>query len=153
MAGRKLRVEGSLAQLWRLIEPRQRRALLLLLVLAIIGALAEVTTIGVVVPFLALLAADPSQGYASLIEPFFNALGTTNAKQQLVAATSLLCVAAFVSGVLRILLARRATNFAAAFGHRLSVGLQRRMLMAARALVTSWASTGSRNSWPRAATL
>jgi len=129
MAGRKLRVEGSLAQLWRLIEPRQRRALLLLLVLAIIGALAEVTTIGVVVPFLALLAADPSQGYASLIEPFFNALGTANARQQLVAATSLLCLAAFVSGVLRILLARRASDFAAAFGHRLSVGLQRRMLM------------------------
>lgn len=130
MASRKSnRFRSSLAELWRLIEARQRRDLLFLVGLTIVGALAEAVTIGAVVPFLALLAAAPAGRHIGLVEVLFDIVDANTPESQLVAATIVLCVAALASGILRIMLTRKTRDFGCAFGHRLAVELQRRMLL------------------------
>ena len=123
------KVRNSLAQLWRLTEPGQRRELSIVIALTIIGAFADVVTIGMVVPFLALLAAGPDAPRATWIGPMLRAIGVHTPARQLAAIAILLCAAAVAAGILRIVLTRRTRDFTAAFGHRLSVELQRRMLL------------------------
>lgn len=130
MASRKFNsVRKSLVQLWILTSPHQRRALSVLVVLTVIGAFAEVVTIGSVVPFLALLAAGSSSRHADWIDPVFAAFGASTRDRQLVAATILLGGAAFASAAVRLGLIRKTRDFTCDFGHRLSVELQRRMLL------------------------
>ena len=128
MTGRNYRkVRSSLGQLWRLIEPGQRRQLAILIALTVIGALADVVTIGMVVPFLAVLAAG-SDG-PGWVAPTLRGIGVESPARQLAAITILLCGAAVIAGILRIVINRKTRDFTAAFGHRLSVELQRRMML------------------------
>jgi ABC-type multidrug transport system fused ATPase/permease subunit len=130
MAGRKhKRLRSSLAQLWRLTEADQRRGLSILVLLIVIGAFADVVTIGMVVPFLTLLAAGPDGPTASWISPMLRAIGVQTSGRQLLAIAILLCAAAVAAGALRIVLTRKMRDFTATFGHRLSVEVQRRMLL------------------------
>ena len=130
MAGRKYKkVRSSLAQLWRLTESDQRRDLSILIALTVIGAFADVVAIGMVVPFLALLAAGADGPNAAWAGSILRAIGVQTPERQLVTVTILLCAAAIAAGLLRIVLTRKTRNLTAAFGHRLSVELQRRMLL------------------------
>ena len=122
-------MRNGLAQLWHLIAPRQRRELATLVVLTVAGAFADMVTIGTTVPFLALLAAGPAGRHLRYIQPVFRAIGADTVDNQLIAASVLLGLAALASAGLRILLSRKSRDFAASFGHRLSVELQRRMLL------------------------
>ena len=99
MAGREYsKVRSSLAQLWRLIDPRQRRDLMILVALSVAGALADVVTIGMVVPFLALLAAGPDGPSTGWIGPMMRAVGVQTSERQLVTIAILLCAAAVAAG-------------------------------------------------------
>jgi ABC-type multidrug transport system fused ATPase/permease subunit len=119
---------SSLAQLFGPIQAGRRGEIVFLVLLTVAGALTEVVTIGAVVPFLALLAGS-SDRYIRWVQPLFDAIGADTREQALVAATALLCVAAVGAGILRVLLVRKTQDFVFSFGHRLSVEVQRRMLL------------------------
>ena len=61
MAGNELNdVRSRLARLWRLTKADQKRDVSILIGLIVVGAVADVVTIGMVVPFLGLLAVAPT---------------------------------------------------------------------------------------------
>ncbi|QNM83404.1 ABC transporter ATP-binding protein/permease [Sphingomonas sabuli] len=119
---------SSLRQLHAIITPAQRRELWTVAALTVAGAVAEVTAIGAVVPFLALLANSGGSAAGSSIFRVFSALGATTEQQQLALATAILCSAAVAAAVLRIFLVRKTQYFANLFGHELSLEVQRRIL-------------------------
>lgn len=127
--GNSTRFWNSLAQLYGIIEPGRRREVWVLVLLTAAGAFSEALAIGAVVPFLALLANASSAQHMRWIQPIFGVIGADTREKELVAATALLCIAAIAAGILRVLLVRRTQDFVYSFGHRLSVELQRRMLL------------------------
>ena len=89
----------------RHLDPRRRWQLMLVSMLMVIGALAEVFTLGAVLPFLGLLAnpefLDNAGWAAHLLDQVASALGIT----RLLAASILFATVALVSGGIRLLLA------------------------------------------------
>lgn len=120
---------GSIAQLYEIIQPGQRRELGILVILTLAGAVSEVIAIGSVVPFLALLSEQSTAAHLPWLPRLFHALGAETRSAELALATGLLCGGAVAAGILRIALTRKTQEFAFLFGHRLSVEIQRRMLL------------------------
>ncbi len=116
----------GVAKLFSRMPHQLRRQIWSLLALTLIGALSEALTIGAVVPYLALLAGASRSVTFAHIELLFAAVGADTHSKQLVASILGLCLAAMLSGALRLLLVRRTQDFAAQFGHDLSVEVQRR---------------------------
>ena len=120
---------SRLAELYRLVQPGSRRQIWLLALLTAAGAMSEVVAIGSVVPFLALLADTSFHSRIPFAASVFGAFGAHTRSEQLLVATLILCAAAIASGMFRIFLVRMTQDFAYSFGHRLSVEIQRRMLL------------------------
>ncbi|HEX6219051.1 MAG TPA: ABC transporter ATP-binding protein [Sphingomicrobium sp.] len=91
------------------MAPARKRRLWLVLLLSILGGVAELVTIGALVPFLALLAAQGSP-------------------DRLLIATSLFIAAAIVAGLVRLLLAWASQSFIQRLAHDLSTEIQERIL-------------------------
>jgi ABC-type multidrug transport system fused ATPase/permease subunit len=117
---------ADLRQLYAFMSPAGRKKFFALLALMLLGALAELATIGAVVPFLSLLA-GARQPYFRWVTDVFETLGA-HGDQQLVAASLLFMTAAVVSGALRLQLAWSTQSFVLGFGHELAVEIQRRTL-------------------------
>jgi ATP-binding cassette, subfamily B, bacterial PglK len=117
-----------LARLWRLLGPRRRRQFRLLMLLVIASALAEVVSLGAVLPFLAVLA-SPEAAFA---HPFGTAVATrleiTSPQGLMLPLTLAFVVAALVSGAIRLLLLKASTRFAFGTGSELSIEVYRRTL-------------------------
>lgn len=120
---------SSLRELYGITDAPARRQIGLLVLLTIVGAFGELFAIATVVPFLALLASGAAAPQKRWIQPLFDAVGADTLSKELAAATVLLGAAAIVSGALRLLLERRTQDFVFSFGHRLSLEVQRRMLL------------------------
>jgi ABC-type multidrug transport system fused ATPase/permease subunit len=115
-------------RLLRLMSPARRRQFAFLLLLMLAGALAELATLGAVLPFLALLADPGGLGQAGIAASLFEALGAETPQDRLLAATILLVTAALLAGAIRLQLAWSTQRFVFRFGHEISVELQRRVL-------------------------
>lgn len=94
----------------------------------LIGTVAEIATIGAVVPLLSLLAGHSGQTLQIWTTGLFDALSTHGRDQQLIAASILFMAAAIAAGTLRLQLAWSTQNFALGLGHELAVEVQRRTL-------------------------
>lgn len=88
-----------------LLTPLQRKQATLLLVLMLVGGLAELLTIGAVVPFLALLADPNALRLFPALPDMLDALGAETRSQQLLAVTLVFMAAAVAAAALRLLLA------------------------------------------------
>lgn len=117
-----------LHQLWQHLCLRRRIQLGLVFLLMIIAALAEVVSIGAVLPFIGALTA-PERVYAyPLAQPLVNALGLLEAQQLMLPLTVLFCVAALVTGGVRLLLLWVQTRLSYAIGADFSIQVYRRTL-------------------------
>jgi len=114
----------GLAQLYRALTHSRRRQLLLVLALMIAGAVAELATIGAVLPFLTFLARPGSLGDSAL----FQFVGAASARDRLLTATALFAVVAMAAGIIRLRLTWSTQRFAFGVGHDLAVEIQRRVL-------------------------
>jgi ABC-type multidrug transport system fused ATPase/permease subunit len=107
---------------------RARRAqLYLLLALLFLGAIAELTAIAAVVPFLSLLAGSSIER----VQPahvLFGWLGVSSADERLLAATTLFAIAAVIAGTLRIALTWITQSFSFGLGHDLATEIQAKLL-------------------------
>lgn len=131
MAGGKARREeigawAGLREIYARASGPRRRQLFLVLLLMLLGAAAELATIGAVIPFLALLA---DAGGARKHAWISAVLTQGHAINPLFVAAGLFILFAIFSGLIRIQLAWSSRRFIYRLGHELAVEIQRRVLL------------------------
>jgi len=119
---------SGLRGIYAQLRPARRRQFYRLVALIFVGALAELATIGAVIPFLTLLARGSSIEGAGSAAVLFRWLGAGTAREQLLAVTILFAVVAVAAASARLTLLRAIQNFVYGVGHEISVEVQRRIL-------------------------
>jgi ATP-binding cassette subfamily B protein len=118
----------SLAILWHHFSKRRQKQFSLLLILMFVASLAEIISIGAVLPFLGILTA-PEQVYQHpLMQPVIQILAVTEPKQLILPLTILFIMAAILSAVIRLTLLYAMTRLSYATGADLSINIYRRTL-------------------------
>lgn len=106
------------------MSPQRRRHLYVTLGLMIVGAIGELLTIGIIVPFLTVMAA-PQKAYAlPIIGQYLGSMGG----QAVVTMTVMLAVVAVAAGVVRLALSWVSQEFVFRLGHDVGVRIFERML-------------------------
>lgn len=121
-------LDSLTVRLWHAIGQPRRRQFKLLLVLMVLSSLAEVVSVGAVLPFLSALA-NPERllGHPAL-RPTFERLGVSTDSEVIMATTTAFCVAVLVAGVVRILVLRLSLGYAFGLGADISNDVYRRSL-------------------------
>jgi ATP-binding cassette subfamily B protein len=114
----------ALFALLRLLSPARRRQFVLTLLLMLLGAAAEMVTIGAALPFLALVA-DPD---GALVPPRLLALLDAIGGSAVVGAAILLIAAALGAAMVRLALTWGSQRFVMATGHDMAGAVFSRML-------------------------
>lgn len=96
--------------------------------LMIIASFAEVISIGVVLPFLAVLTAPERVFNNALAQPLISALSITEPIQLLLPLTVAFAIGAMLSGIMRLILLWAQTRLGHAIGADLSASIYRRTL-------------------------
>ena len=110
------------------LPPRRRTRLVLLLGLMLVGALAEVLSLGAIVPFLAILA-DPVQALQRpLVAQVVATLGLSDAEDIRWQLTLLFASTVVASGVVRFVLIYAIAKLNYGIGHELGTEVYRRTL-------------------------
>jgi len=117
-----------LAQLARHISPRRQYQFMLMLGLTLVSSLAEVVSLGAVVPFIGILTQPEKVFNAPLISGVVQSLGITTAAALVLPLTVAFAVAALIAGGLRLLLLWISIRLSNATGADLSVEVYRRTL-------------------------
>ncbi|HEX8239018.1 MAG TPA: ABC transporter ATP-binding protein [Allosphingosinicella sp.] len=115
---------NAFSALFRLLSPARRRQLVLTLLLMLLGAAAEMVTIGAALPFLALVA-DPD---SALIPPGLLRFLAATGGSAVVGAALLLIAAALGSAAVRLALTWGSQRFVMATGHDMAAAVFGRML-------------------------
>lgn len=117
-----------LRRLWPHINPRRRRQFLVLLVLMVVASLAEVVSLGAVLPFLGALTAPEKLWAHPLLQPLVQFLGASAPGDLLLPLTVAFCGAALVAGVVRLTLLWANTRLSFGLGADLSISIYQRTL-------------------------
>lgn len=126
--------------LWTHITSHRRKQIILLVLLMIITSIAEVVSIGAVIPFLSVIV-NPQQFFDSEIaNPIINFFKISEPIKLILPLTIMFAVAALISGALRILLLWALTRIGHAIGADLSYKIYR------STLYQTYATHISRNS-------
>ena len=109
--------------------PRRRRwQSLVVLMLMLLGALAELLTIGAVLPFLALIADPQAAARVPLLGRFLGVLGLEPGPGLLARLALLFCAVAAATAAIRVVLAWATQKFVFRLGYDLGVAVYRRIL-------------------------
>ena len=115
-------------KLWRYVDKRYQKQLLLLLLLILWASVVEVVSIGAVLPFLGVITA-PEQVYQhEFMQPVKDLLGVTSPDQLLLPFTMVFIFAAIIAGGTRLALVYVMTRLSQSIGSDLSVNMYRRTL-------------------------
>lgn len=117
-----------LHRLWYHISPRRRMQFGILFLLMILASLAEVVSIGAVLPFLGILTEPERVFDHPLAQPIIQVLDLTEPKQLLLPLTFAFAFAALLSGVMRLMLLWAQTRISHAIGADFSISIYRRTL-------------------------
>lgn len=123
-----LALPDLLRRLWCHLNRRRQRQFGLLLCLMLLSALAEVLSLGAVLPFLGVLAAPDQVFSNAFIADVARSWGITSAADMLLPLTVGFAMAALVAGGVRMLLLWSATRLAYASSSDLSADVYRRTL-------------------------
>jgi ATP-binding cassette, subfamily B, bacterial PglK len=121
-------IPDLLIRLWNHLSRRRQRQFVLLACLTPISALAEVVSLGAVLPFLGILIAPNRVLAQPFIAHLARRLDIASADQLVLPLTIVFIAAALVAGAVRILLLWVSTRLAFASGADLSVEVYRRTL-------------------------
>jgi ATP-binding cassette subfamily B protein len=117
-----------LSRLWQHLGRHRQRQFSLLLVLMLIGAFAEIFSLGAVLPFLGVLASpDRVFGYPFVAE-IARFWGITTPAELVLPLTAMFALATLVAGAIRLLLLWASARLAFAAGADLSIEVYRRTL-------------------------
>ncbi len=117
-----------LSRLWRHIDPRRRAQFGVLLVLMVLASLAEILSIGAVLPFLGALTAPDRVFVHPVAQPFIEFLGLKEPRELLLPLTVVFALATLLSGAMRLLLLWATTRLSFAAGADLTINIYRRTL-------------------------
>ncbi len=117
-----------LQRLWVHIGSRRRVQLSLLLMLTVLASMAEIFSIGAVLPFLGVLTSPETVFQHKFARPLVQALGLTAPSQLLLPITVAFAVATLAAGLMRLLLVWVSTRLSFATGSDLSISMYRRTL-------------------------
>ena len=117
-----------LRRLWDHLSPRRRRQIMLLMVLILFAAFAEVVSLGSVLPFIGILISPDKAFKVPIVAKFARALGVTSPHNLLVPLTIGFVVAAVIAGAIRQLLLWVSIRLAFATGADLGIDVYRRSL-------------------------
>jgi ABC-type multidrug transport system fused ATPase/permease subunit len=121
-------INPSIKRLWAHIAPRRKKQLCLLLIIMVIASVAEVVSIGAVLPFLGVII-SPEKVFANeYIQPIVTGLQITEPNQLLLPLTLLFIAAATFSAGMRLTLIWALTRLGHATGADLSVQIYERTL-------------------------
>ena len=120
-AGEEITLWTGLKAIYARMSRPRRRQLFLVLGLMLFGAVAELGTIGAVIPFLALLA--NGRAHTSVFAGILPVHGA------LTVAATIFILFALLAGIVRLALARTTRRFTFRLGHELTVEIQRRVLL------------------------
>ena len=123
-----MRLGTILAELLATMGPDRRRQLVALMLLMLLGAVAELVSIGSVVPFLAILADGNAAQAPGWVRSMLVELAGLTGTSPLQAAALLFMVAAVAAAALRLALGWSSQSCTLGFGHELAVEIQRRIL-------------------------
>jgi ABC-type bacteriocin/lantibiotic exporter with double-glycine peptidase domain len=104
------------------LSKKRRKSLLPLLILMLAGAVAELVTIGALLPFLAVIA-DPASPVLAYIAPFLSIFGVAGRMQSIYALTALFAIAALIAAIVRLLLLWAGNSFVYGVAYELGVKL------------------------------
>ena len=129
-----------LKQLWHHLSKYRRKQFWLLLVLMVLASIAEVISVGAVLPFLGILTA-PDQVYNhQLMQPINSALNITSPEQYILPLTVVFILAVLFAGLIRLTLLYVMIRLSFATGADISIDIYR------RTLYQEYAIHASRNS-------
>jgi ABC-type multidrug transport system fused ATPase/permease subunit len=117
-----------LIRLWHHLSHRRHRQFILLTCLMLVSAVAEVVSLGAVLPFLGVLVAPDQLFRHAIVADLAQAWGLTSADQLVLPLTVAFATAALIAGAVRILLLWVSTRLAFASGVDLSIEVYRRTL-------------------------
>lgn len=121
-------IPNFLADLWSKLNLRRQRQFVMLLVLMLFAALADVISLGAVLPFLGVITAPETVFNQPFVADIAGLLGITSAEQLLLPLTLVFVAAALVAGGVRILLLWASNRLSYATGADLSIEAYRRTL-------------------------
>jgi ABC-type multidrug transport system fused ATPase/permease subunit len=106
----------QIIQLWGYLLPRRKRQVAMLCILVAFAALAEMMSVGTVVPFLWALTSPEKTFAHDLVQPFIIILQIRSAQDLLLAFTLIFILVAVLGGLARIALLWVQTHLAMAIG-------------------------------------
>lgn len=119
---------SALSVLWREMEPGRRRQFVGVLGLMLVGMIAELMTIGAVIPFLIVIS-DPSRAARlPLLGDLAQVFGARDTFGLMLTATGLLMLAAIGSALARILVLWATLRFVMRLSHDIGIRIFGRML-------------------------
>lgn len=117
-----------LKRLWHHVSPRRRRQFALLLILTVLSSMAEVVSLGAVLPFIGILT-QPEKVFASpWLAGSVRVLGITSGTELVLPLAIGFALAALIAGGLRLLLLWVSIRLGNATGADLSIEMYRRTL-------------------------
>lgn len=125
---REARLSSLLARLWRHLGKRRQRQLLLLMVLMVVSAVAEVISLGAVLPFIGVLAAPEAIFDRPIVAALAHRWGIDTPGELVLPLTVMFATAAIVAAALRIFSVWVTTRLTFASGADLSREIYRRTL-------------------------
>lgn len=114
---------GVLKDMWRLALRKRRGQLALILVLTFVGAIAEVLTLGALMPFLAFIADPAAVESAPIVRDVLDAVGLGTIRDHLLSLTLLFAATALFAGAVRIALTMATGRFVYSIGADLSIAI------------------------------
>lgn len=126
--GKSRSLRAALARLWIKLSRRRRFQLALLVCLSLLASSLEVVSLGLLFPFLALLAAPLQQNRHPVIDSLMNIIGTDDIGVLTGLALIGFCVAALVSGVVRLVVLMANNRFSFSLATELGQEVYRKTL-------------------------
>lgn len=119
---------SSIKKIWKYLSARRRKQIWAILFLMIVASLAEVISMGAVIPFLTILTAPERIQDVAIINQVLDWFNLTLVSDQLLWLTIFFSASAFFSGAIRLTLLWAQTRLSQAIGADLDIEIYRRTL-------------------------
>ena len=123
-----LTISSHIYELWRYLSHRRKVQFNFVLVLMIASSIVEIASIGLVIPFLAILIEPEVAFNHEYIQPLVNRFNIVSPDHIVLPLTAIFILSVFVSAAVRILLLYLSTRLSFSTGSDLSVDIFRRTL-------------------------
>jgi len=117
-----------LKKLWHHIDRKKRIKFFLLIIIIILASIAEVISIGAVIPFLGAMTAPETIMDSAYLQPIIFFLNITTREELLILFTSIFIIAALFSGATRLLLLWFQTRLGHSVGASIGIEIYNRTL-------------------------